>query len=132
MENPGVPGRPQARSAQQNLLVSIDDQKQWWHTDQELQRLRGCLDVGMGFSPATYILSIQRLRLKVGESRAITTAWLQSPELELEPLAQRYTRLTKKRYQYECATQGMVAELEVNDLGLITCFEGFWEQLATG
>ena len=54
------------------------------------------------------------------------------PELELEPLAQRYTRLTKKRYQYECATQGMVAELEVNDLGLITCFEGFWEQLATG
>jgi hypothetical protein len=118
--------------AQRSLLVSIDDQKRWWHADQELSSLRGCLDIGLGFTPAAYALSIQRLCLKVGESRTITTGWLHLPELELEPLAQRYTRLAGNRYRYECATQSMEGELELDDVGLINWFDGFWEQMARG
>jgi uncharacterized protein len=119
-------------SDQWSLLVSINDQKQWWRADQEQLRLRGCLDVMMGFTPATYTISIQRLCLKVGESRAITSGWLHLPELALEPLDQRYTRLAEKRFRYESATRGIVAELEVDDLGMIICSEGFWNQMATG
>jgi len=51
--------------------------------------------------------------------RTFASPELNLPELELEPLAQKYTRLAENRYRYECANQRLVADFEVNDIGLV-------------
>jgi hypothetical protein len=96
----------------------------------ELPDLAGCVDVDLGISPSTNTLPIRRLNLEVGESRELTAAWVRFPELTVEPLAQRYTRLAERRYRYESLVSGFTAELEVDDLGLVISYEGIWRRVA--
>ncbi len=99
-------------------------------SDRELPELSGCIDVDLGISPSTNTLPIRRLNLAVGESRELTAAWVRFPELTVEPLAQRYTRLAERRYRYESVVSGFTAELEVDDLGLVVTYEGIWQRVA--
>ena len=55
---------------------------------------------------------------------------LSFPELTIEPLPQRYLRLGERRYRYESAGGAFVAEIEVDDLGLVVSYEGGWERIA--
>jgi hypothetical protein len=95
-----------------------------------LPDLKGCIDVDFSLTPSTNTLPIRRLHLAVGESRELTAAWVRFPELTVEPLAQRYTRLAERRYRYESIVSGFTAELEVDDLGLVVTYEGIWQRVA--
>ncbi len=90
--------------------------------------LAGCIDVDLGITPSTNTLPIRRLNLQVGESADVTAAWVRFPELTVEPLAQRYTRLDERRYRYE-STTGFSAELEVDELGLVVRYGDIWERV---
>jgi uncharacterized protein len=92
--------------------------------------LQGLVDVDLGFSPVTNTLPIRRLEPAIGEAIAVTAAWVRFPELTIEPLPQRYIRLAERRYRYESAEGAFVAELEVDDLGLVTTYEGGWRRIA--
>ena len=96
----------------------------------DLEVLHGLIDVDLGFSPATNTLPIRRLDPAIGESVAVTAAWVRFPKLTIEPLPQRYTRLAERRYRYESAGGAFVAEIEVDDLGLVTAYEGGWRRIA--
>jgi hypothetical protein len=96
----------------------------------ELPDLAGSVDVDLGISPSTNTLPIRRLNLAIGESRELTAAWVRFPELTVEPLAQRYTRVAERRYRYESIASGFTAELEVDDLGLVVEYEGLWRRVA--
>jgi hypothetical protein len=96
----------------------------------DLLALRGLIDVDLGFSPVTNTLPIRRLDPAVGEAVAVTAAWVRFPELTIEPLPQRYIRLAERRYRYESAGGAFVAEIEVDDLGLVTMYEGGWRRIA--
>jgi hypothetical protein len=96
----------------------------------DLLALHGLIDVDLGFSPATNTLPIRRLDPAIGESVAVTAAWVRFPELTIEPLPQRYIRLAERRYRYESAGGAFVAEIEVDDLGLVTTYEGGWRRIA--
>jgi hypothetical protein len=96
----------------------------------DLKALHGLTDVDLGFSPLTNTLPIRRLDPAVGESVAVTAAWVRFPELTIEPLPQTYTRLAERRYRYESARGAFVAEIEVDDLGLVTAYEGGWRRIA--
>jgi hypothetical protein len=87
-------------------------------------------DVDLGITLATNTLPIRRLAPAIGAAVAVTTAWVRFPELTIEPLPQRYIRLTERRYRYESAEGAFVAELEVDDLGLVTTYEGGWRRIA--
>jgi uncharacterized protein len=52
------------------------------------------------------------------------------PDLTVQPLFQRYTRLSKDTYHYQSDT-GFSAEIVVDDLGLVTTYTGGWERIAT-
>jgi uncharacterized protein len=91
--------------------------------------LQGLVDVDLGFSPVTNTLPIRRLEPAVGEAVAVTAAWVRFPELTIEPLPQRYIRLAERRYRYESAGGAFVAEIEVDDLGLVTAYEGGWRRV---
>jgi uncharacterized protein len=57
-------------------------------------------------------------------------AWVKLPDLALQRLPQRYTRLTKNAYRFE-SDSGFSAEIVVDDLGLVTTYPGGWERMAT-
>ena len=60
----------------------------WTEGDGEREEIRGCVDVDLSWTPSTNALPIRRLDLAVGETRAVTAAWVRFPELTVERLPQ--------------------------------------------
>ena len=81
--------------------------------------LAGCLDVDLGFTPATNTLSIRRFGdgVEVGETRAVSVAWLAFPELEVQRNEQSYTRLASDRWLFRSGD--FTAELAVDPDGYV-------------
>jgi hypothetical protein len=92
--------------------------------------LAGLADIDLAISPATNTLPIRRLNLGIGEPAAVTAVWVQFPSLTIELLPQRYTRLDDRRYRYESHDGAFMADLEVDDQGLVVSYEGLWERMA--
>jgi uncharacterized protein len=111
------------------LTLSVENRGVWRNSRQELHEIQGCDDVDLAITPATNTLAIRRLSLQVGSSESIIAAWVKFPELTVQPLSQRYTRLTQNTYRYASNT-GFSAEIEVDDLGLVTAYPGGWERIA--
>ena len=124
---------------ERTLLLRADDGQ--WRIDRspepgvgaphdEAAAVRGLIDIDLGFTPATNPLPIRRLAPAVGASVAVTALWVRFPELTIEPLPQRYTRLSRTHYRYESTGGAFVAELEVDDLGLVVTYEGAVRRIA--
>jgi hypothetical protein len=111
------------------LNLSVEKGGRWRGSGNELHDVRGCLDIDLSVTPATNTLPIRRFDLGIGESESVTAAWLRFPELTVQPLSQRYTRMAKNIYRYESDT-GFSAEITVDDLGLVTTYPGGWERIA--
>lgn len=88
--------------------------------------LKGCDDIDLGFTPATNLLPIRRLDLRVGAKAAVRAAWVRFPELTLEVLDQVYTRLASDRYLYESTGGSFRRELRVDDVGFVLDYPDFW------
>ena len=109
--------------------VSVDPAKKRWSLNGvEQPVVDGSIDVDLNFSPSTNILPIRRLNLEIGQSAAVTAAWLRFPSFELEPLHQVYRRVSDDTYQYESNGGKFTAELRVNSIGLVTSYPGIWEE----
>lgn len=113
-----------------SLVLSVDAERRWWAGDRELRTLHGCADVDLGFTPATNTLPIRRSGLAVGGSTKVDVAWVSFPELEIRPDQQAYTRLTDSSYRYEEVDGSFEAEIETDELGLVTRYAGGWERVA--
>ncbi|MBF6556563.1 MAG: putative glycolipid-binding domain-containing protein [Acidimicrobiales bacterium] len=73
-----------------------------WELDgMPASHLGDCHDIDLGWTPATNTIPIRRLGLEVGETSAITAAWVRFPELDVVGNQQRYTRLASDRWRYE-------------------------------
>ncbi|AOI64066.1 hypothetical protein WS51_03490 [Burkholderia territorii] len=83
--------------------------------------LAGATDIDLGFSPSTNTLPIRRLRLAVGASAVIQTAWLRFPAFEIVRGEQRYARTAERVYRYESGTYA--ADIAVDDAGLVTDYD---------
>ena len=112
---------------ERRLHLRADEQRRWWRDDAEVEAIRGCVDVDLSLSPATNTLPIRRLALPAGGYADVTAAWVKFPDLDLQPLPQRYTRLGPATYRYESGT-GYSTELEVDDQGMIVHYRGGWER----
>jgi hypothetical protein len=111
------------------LILSVESGGLWRSSGQELSEVRRCLDVDLAVTPATNSLPIRRLDLGIGKSESVTAAWIKFPDLEIQPLSQRYTRIAKNIYRYE-SDSGFSAEIGVDDLGLVVTYPGGWERIA--
>lgn len=119
----------QAGDARRELRLTVDEQRQWWIGGEIQVRLGECLDIDLSITPATNTLPIRRLGLEVGQSQAVVAAWVRFPGLTVELLPQRYTRLAKDRYRYESNGGAFVAEIEVDDAGLVVSYADGWERV---
>ena len=116
--------------AERSLILSVDDEQRWWRGPDEVADWRGLYDIDLGVTPATNTLPIRRVPFQPGEGRDVTAAWVRFPDLSLERLPQRYTRLDEHHYRYESDGGNFVTELAVDELGLVTRYEGLWERIA--
>jgi hypothetical protein len=112
------------------LELSVGNVGLWRSLGKEVPEVRGCLDVDLALTPATNTFPIRRLDLDIGKSESVTAAWIKFPDLEIQPLSQRYTRIAKNIYRYESDT-GFSAEIVVDDLDLVITYPGGWERIAT-
>ncbi|WP_354540201.1 putative glycolipid-binding domain-containing protein [Roseovarius sp. MBR-6] len=110
-----------------------------WHDvigNRALPALDGCIDVDIGITPATNTLPIKRLKLKAGESRDITVAYVPLPDqidgnFLPQRADQRYTCLTPdQRYRYEGLFRAFTAELEVDEAGLVLDYPDTFRRIA--
>jgi uncharacterized protein len=85
-----------------------------------------CIDVDLGFTPATNLIAIRRLSLKVGESAEAPAAYLEFPRMRWVKLPQSYRRISRGAYEYESPTVGYAGTLEVSPVGAVTHYPGLF------
>lgn len=112
------------------LSLSVESRGVWRNAAREIRQIHGCDDIDLAVTPATNTLPIRRLNLQIGSSESVIAAWVKFPDLTLQPLSQRYTRLTKDTYRYE-SNNGFSAEIVVDDLGLVVTYPGGWERIGS-
>jgi len=115
---------------EEHLVLRVDAEQRWWRGSEEIVACRGSFDVDLSFSPSTNTLAMRRFALGVGESKTTTTAWVQLPDLQVGPFPQQYTRLSENEYLFTSLKDDFKAKLVVDDLGLVTDYEGLWVAIA--
>jgi len=93
--------------------------------------IAGCLDVDLGFTPATNLLALRRLALKVGEEAQAPAAYLAFPAMQFKVLPQRYKRLSRSEYDYEAPTAGYRGTLRVSSEGAVVEYPGLFQAVPT-
>lgn len=119
---------------ERRLALERDAGGRWWAAGDDGARherpdLAGCVDVDVSVTPSTNVLPIRRLALAVGEARDVTAAWVRLPALVVEPLPQRYARTGERRWRYESGGGAFVADLDVDDDGLVRRYPPGWERV---
>ena len=122
--------RAVAGASDRTLALDADANARWTVDGVARDDLFGCLDVDLGFSPATNTLPIRRLGVRVGEQASIDVAWVEFPTLTIRRASQRYTRLTQSIYRFEYLSIDFVADIEVDANGLVVVYPGLWERTA--
>jgi len=122
------------RGAEQHgFKLGRSDEGEWtaFSSGAALDPLAGLIDVDISLTPATNTLPIRRLGLEVGESAETTAVWIR-PDLNIEPLPQRYTRTGEQTYLYESGADytAFQREITVDAQGLVVSYPGVWERLA--
>lgn len=107
-----------ARDVDVHIVV---DGERWLLNGDEVEAVRGCIDVDFNFSPSTNLLPIRR-----GAEGDVRAAWLRFPSFELQPLEQSYERIAANVFRYASAT-GFTADIEVRDDGLPLRYPGLVE-----
>jgi hypothetical protein len=114
---------------QHRVTLGADGAGHWSCDGERLPTIDNCLDVDLEWSPSTNTLPIRRLRLALGETKAVTAAWVRFPSLEVQRLEQSYERLDKRRYRYRSGR--FTADLAVDDDGVVLQYGVNWKAVAT-
>jgi hypothetical protein len=113
-----------------DLEIAVDANRNWRLNGVECAAVAGCIDLDLNFSPSTNLLPIRRLNLRVGQEAEVKAAWLRFPSFEFETLVQIYRRIDESNYQYR-SEPDFVADLEVDEFGLVTNYRDLWVAEAT-
>ncbi len=89
--------------------------------------VRGCVDLDLGFTPATNLLSLRRLAMAEGDAADVRAAWYDLGARGLQPLEQRYQRRGLGAYWYEAPAFQYAAALEVLPTGFVRRYPRLWE-----
>jgi hypothetical protein len=110
-----------------SMRITAEAQGCWSVDGVAVQRVKGSVDLDLGFSPSTNLISVRRLNLRVGERAEVIAAWIPYPEFRLEPLRQLYHRVTATAYAYECPALCFRTRLTVDEDGFVTSYPPLWE-----
>ena len=113
------------------VSLRADGAGNWLDADgTPLPALQGCMDVDLSGSPFTNTLPIRRLGAALQARQEIRVAYVDLPRLDVQPVAQAYTRLAPDRVRFESLSRPFSAELEVDGDGLVLRYEGLFTRVA--
>jgi hypothetical protein len=99
----------------------------WTLGEEVVAGLDGCVDLDFGFTPATNLIQLRRVGLRVGEAADVPVAWFDGRDCSLTMLHQSYERRTAETYWYEAARFDYSALLHVNAVGFVETYPGLWQ-----
>lgn len=100
-------------------ILSEGDGKWTDANEQPMPQLDGCLDVDIRWTPLTNSLPINRIPLTGDEEHEIRVAYINMPDMMIEPITQRYSRINAGTVKYASANRDRVRELSVDEDGLV-------------
>jgi len=112
-----------------DLRIRRGAHARWQVNGRSFPGITGCLDVDLGFTPATNLLALRRLALKVGQHAAAPAVYVAFPRMELTVLPQHYKRISRTEYWYEAPSVGYRGTLRVSPLGAVIMYPGLFELL---
>ena len=115
-----------------DLHITSAGAARWQLNGVLIRSVTGCVDVDLGFTPATNLTAIRRLALKVGQRAEAPAAYLQFPEMRLVKLPQSYFRISRTEYEYEAPTVNYSGTLHVLPNGAVSQYPGLFELMAAG
>jgi hypothetical protein len=113
------------RLASRSLQVDYDEVV-WVVDGTERHDLDAAREVDIAVSPLTNTLPIRRLKLPVGGTAEILTAYVSVPDLTVVADPQRYTRLTDLEYRYESRESDFERTISVDAHGLVVNYPGLF------
>jgi hypothetical protein len=109
------------------IHITRSEAGNWTLNGRTMAGLEHCVDLDLGFTPATNLLTLRRLSLSIGEAADVSAAWLDASADVLALLPQRYERRSETTYWYEARRFDYAALLEVDPTGFIHRYPGLWE-----
>lgn len=110
-----------------DLSIVRDAHGGWKLNDAPAMELGHCVDLDLGFTPATNLLQLRRLHLAPGEAADAPVAWLDLDGGGLSELQQRYERRSERDYWYSAPRFDYEAMLEVTPDGFVRRYPAIWE-----
>ncbi len=111
-------------------VLEANDRREWRMDGIRNPDLDGCTDFDIAATPATNLLALRRLALAVGGTCEILTAWLLLPDVEVQAVRQRYTRLSDRHYRFEALNNGFQAEFDVDEALMVTSYATDYERIS--
>lgn len=106
-------------SGRTDRQIAIEHSLGRWTVDGEPRPdLDGCVDLDLGWTPATNILPLRRRPVAIGESVTTRAAWVRFPDLDVVEATQTYIRSTADTVIYRSTT--FEAVLQVTRAGIVT------------
>ena len=99
----------------------------WTMNGEEALPSTACVDLDLGFTPATNLIPLRRLALPVGQRATTVSAWLDDSGARLEAVEQIYRRQAGGGYAYEAPRFHYKAVLDVDSTGFVRRYPTLWE-----
>lgn len=98
-----------------------------WLLDGEKQPdAEGCIDLDLGFTPATNLIAIRRLEPGSDADTPAPAAYYLEFTRKLGIVEQSYRRISPGRLHYRSPAYGYDETLTVSDIGFVTEYPGLW------
>jgi uncharacterized protein len=91
-----------------------------------IEGLERLVDLDYGFTPATNVLQLSRIKLKLGQTAEVPVAWFDLDSTSLTELPQSYGRRSEASYWYEAPTVPYRGLLEIAPNGFVQSYPGLW------
>ncbi len=104
----------------------LHDDVGWRLDGVRIESLNDLVDLDYGFTPATNVLQLKRIRLSLGQKADVPAAWFDLDSVSLIELPQTYERRGDASYWYEAPTVPYRALLEVAPNGFVRFYPGLW------
>lgn len=109
-----------------NLDIAATSGGGWLLNGLEQTPAQGCIDVDLGFTPATNLIAIRRLNPPRRKNTPAPAAYLAFPELRLDRLDQTYRRTGENAFAYAAPVYDYAETLEAAPVGFVTNYPGLW------
>jgi hypothetical protein len=114
-----------------DLWLATDGSGRWGEMNgAHRTELDGCYDLDLNCTPFTNTIPIRRLPLLEGNAAELPVVHVDTETLEVHPVVQRYTRLTRDAWRYENLDTGYSVDLEVDEHGLVLDYPGEFRRLS--